>query len=54
MVEATDMHGEDVLLVLVDSAKYVLNYWPNTVVNNCSKDFTIKRQVDISHIQQKL
>ncbi len=54
MVEATDMHGEDVVLVLVDSAKYVLNYWPNTVVNNCSKDFTIKRQVDISHIQQKL
>jgi hypothetical protein len=54
MVEATDMHGEDVVLVLVDSAKYVLNYWPKTVVNNYSKDFTIKRHVDISQIQQKL
>ena len=54
LVEATDRTGDDLVLVLVDNAKYVLNYWPNTVVNNCSKDFTIKRQVDISHIQQKL
>lgn len=54
MVEATDKHGEDVVLVLVDDAKYILNYWPNTVVNNCSKDFTTKRHVDIGHIQQKL
>jgi hypothetical protein len=54
LVEATDRTGDDLVLVLVDNAKYVLNYWPNTVVNNCSKDFTIKRHVDISHIQQKL
>ena len=54
MVEATDMRGEDVILVLVDNAKYVLNYWPKTVVNNSSKDFSIKRHVDITQIQKKL
>lgn len=54
LVEATDLNGEDVVLVLVDSAKYILNYWPNTVVNNCSSDFTIKRQIDIKFLQLKL
>lgn len=54
MVEATDKNGEDVVLVLVDHAKYVLNYWPGTVVNNCSKDFSVKRVVDISTLRQKI
>jgi hypothetical protein len=54
IVEATDNHGEDVVLVLVDNAKYVLNYWPDTVVNNCSTDFTIKRTIDISNLKLKL
>jgi hypothetical protein len=54
LVEATDMNGEDLVLVLVDNAKYVCNYWPDTVVNNCSDDFTIKRYIDISKLQLKL
>jgi hypothetical protein len=54
IVEATDATGEDMVLVLVDSAKYVLNYWPNTVVNNCSTDFTIKRHIDMANIHTKL
>jgi len=54
LVEATDKMGEDLVLVLVDNAKYVCNYWPNTVVNNCSSDFTIKRYIDISNLQLKL
>lgn len=54
MVEATDVNGEDVILVLVDSAKYVLNYWPDTVVNNCSADFTIKRRVNMANVNKKL
>jgi hypothetical protein len=54
LVEATDKTGDDVVLVLVDSAKYVLNYWPNTVVNNKSQDFTIKRHIDVSELQLKL
>lgn len=54
LVEATDTQGEDMVLVLVDSAKYVLNYWPDTVVNNSSNDFTIKRHIDVSPIKLKL
>lgn len=54
IVEATDENGEDIVLVLVDSAKYVLNYWPDTVVNNCSTDFTIKRHVSMTNLHKKL
>ena len=54
LVEATDMQGEDMVLVLVDRAKYVLNYWPDTVVNNNSNDFSIKRHIDVSSIKLKL
>ena len=54
LVEATDMQGEDMVLVLVDRAKYVLNYWPDTVVNNNSNNFSIKRHIDVSPIKLKL
>ena len=54
LVEATDKTGDDVVLVLVDNAKYICNYWPSTVISNTLNDFTIKRHVDISHIQSKL
>lgn len=48
---AIDDNSEDVALVLVDGAKYVLNYWPNTVLNNKSTDFTIKQMIDIEKIK---
>jgi hypothetical protein len=54
MVEATDAQGEEVVLVLVDNAKYILNYHPNTVISNKHGEFSIKRNINISHIQQKL
>ena len=54
LVEATDMNGEDLVLVLVDNAKYILNYWPDTVLSNTLSDFTIKRHLDVSQIQLKL
>jgi hypothetical protein len=54
LVEATDNQGEDMVLVLVDRAKYVLNYWPDTVVNNNSNNFSIKRHIDVSSIKLKL
>lgn len=50
MVEATDKMGEDLVLVLVDNAKYVLNYWPDTVISNNLKDFTIKRNINITNL----
>jgi hypothetical protein len=48
---AIDDNSEDVAIVLVDGAKYVLNYWPNTVLNNKSTDFTIKQKLDIEKIK---
>jgi hypothetical protein len=53
LVSATDYNSEDVVLVLVDNAKYILNYWPGTVVNNKLSDFTVIRQHDITPIIRK-
>jgi hypothetical protein len=53
LVDATDYNSVDVVLVLVDRAKYVMNYWPGTVVNNKLGDFTITRKYDITPIIQK-
>jgi len=54
LVEATDSMGEDLVLVLVDNAKYVLNYWPDTVLSNTLTEFTIKRTIDISNLKTKI
>jgi len=54
VVEASDNLGNDVILVLVDNAKYILNYWPDTIVNNCLRDFSVKRTINIQHLLQKL
>lgn len=54
LVEATDNTGNEAILVLVDSAKYILNYWPDTVVNNSLQDFTIKRYINIDILKQKI
>jgi hypothetical protein len=53
LVDATDHNSIDVVLVLVDRAKYVLNYWPHTVVNNKLGDFTITKKYNIIPIIQK-
>jgi hypothetical protein len=53
LVDATDHNSIDVVLVLVDRAKYILNYWPHTVVNNKLGDFTITKKYNIIPIIQK-
>ena len=54
MVLSTNNIGEDVVLVLVDNAKYILNYWPNTVVNNNLRDFKIVSKIDLDKIIKKI
>jgi len=54
LVEAIDDNSNEVVLVLVDNAKYVLNYWPDTVVNNHITDFKITRTLDISPLHNKI
>jgi hypothetical protein len=54
LVLATNEMGDDVVLVLVDSAKYILNYWPNTVISNNLKDFKIVTELDTQKIIEKI
>lgn len=52
--KAKDYNNEDVVLVLVDSAKYILNYWPDTVLNNSLQDFTLLKRIELSNILEKI
>jgi hypothetical protein len=54
LVLAKNNIGEDVVLVLVDNAKYILNYWPDTVLSNSLTEFTITQKLDITTITQKI
>jgi hypothetical protein len=54
LIEAKDDNNNDVVLVLVENAKYVMNYWPDTVVNNIITDFNITRTLDISPLYNKI
>jgi hypothetical protein len=53
-VQAKDYNNEDVALVLVDHAKYILNYWPNTVVNNNLQEFKVVKKIDTLPIIKKI
>ena len=49
-----DDNSEDVALVLVDNAKYIMNYWPDTVISNKLKDFKIVSNIDLKTIITKI
>jgi hypothetical protein len=52
-VEAIDDNGDNVVLVLVDNAKYVLNWYPNSVLNTNLSEFKINRYIDITELTKK-
>ena len=54
LVLARNNTAEDVVLVLVDNAKYILNYWPDTVISNTLKDFKVVDRLDIKKIKDKI
>jgi hypothetical protein len=54
LVLARNNTGEDVVLVLVDAAKYILNYWPNTAISNTLQDFKVVNHLDITKIKDKI
>ena len=49
-----DDNDEDVALVMVDRAKYVLNYWPDMVVNINLTNFNITNNLNIKNIITKI
>ena len=54
LVLARNNTGEDVVLVLVDNAKYIMNYWPDTVISNTLKDFKVVQKLDLQTIITKI
>lgn len=50
----TDDNNEDVALVLVDNAKYVMNYWPDTVLNNNLQEFKFTDTLYIQELKKKI
>ena len=53
-VLAKDDNGDEIPLVMVDNAKYILNYWPNMVLNINLQDFIITKRININELQNKL
>lgn len=51
---AIDDNSEEVAIVTVDRAKYVLNYWPDSVLSNNLQDFKVVQKIDITDIKTKL
>ena len=50
---ARDYNNIDVVLVTVDRAKYVMNYWPNSVVNTTFTEFTHVKKINIEPLFDK-
>jgi hypothetical protein len=53
-VDAIDYNSENVCLVLVDNAKYVLNGYPDMVLNSSLSSFTSIKKLDITPLQKKI
>ena len=54
LVSAIDYNDTEVVLVLVDNAKYVLNYWPDSVLNTVLSDFRNVKKIDIQTLYNKI
>lgn len=54
MVEAIDDNVENIILVLVDNAKYVLNGCPDSVLNTTLQDFTIIKRINVNALMKKI
>jgi hypothetical protein len=51
---ARDYNNIDVVLVTVDRAKYIMNYWPNSVVNTTFTEFTHVKKINIEPLFDKI
>ena len=53
-VQGKDDNSEEVVLVVVDRAKYVMNYWPDSVISTSLKDFKISSKIDLTQVIKKI
>jgi len=54
LVHARDSESHEHYLVFVDNAKYVLNWWPNCVINTSQSEFTILSSKSLESIKNKI
>ncbi len=54
IVDAMYDNSENACLVLVDNAKYILNWYPSSVLNTTLSDFTNIKKIDINPLTQKI
>ena len=54
LLTAKDYNNVDVVLVTLDNAKYVLNYWPDSVVNTELSEFTDIKYINIDILKNKI
>lgn len=53
-IDAIDDNSENVCLVLVDNAKYILNWYPDSVLNTSLTEFTNVNRIDTIPLKQKI
>ena len=53
-VDALDDNANEVVLVLVDNAKYVMNWCPNSVVNTDLTQFKIVQHISTDSLTKKI
>lgn len=53
-IDAMYDNSENVCLVLVDNAKYILNWYPESVLNTNLSDFTNIKKIDIIPLKKKI
>jgi hypothetical protein len=52
--QCTDEFGNEYDLVMVNDAKYIMNYHPNTVLSNSFKDFKVVRELSLNTITKHI
>jgi hypothetical protein len=54
LLMVTDANCEEHYLVTVCDAKYILNYWPNSVLSTTLAEFTVVRELPLDSIHNKI
>ncbi len=54
LVIATDTQATQHFLVLVDNAKYAMNWWPDSVLSTTLSEFSIQHRLSIDAIKNKI
>lgn len=54
LVQVQDQQAEEHYLVLVDGSKYILSYWPNTVISNSLSNFKIISSKSLESMKNKI